>query len=179
MMMKINNTTYSSDFTIEEIAKHSGKSLAEIEAIILSNKKIEVEVAINKTAAAYQEKIVPNELKEEYKRKEVAARNYLKLRANKQDVAILKAEIKSYALNTSASSKKLDYSDTLTSEQESELKLREHAKVIVAKAEKIDSLWANVVAFRSKYKAAIRLAKSEQEIENLIQEMQSALTENL
>ncbi len=152
MEIEINNICYSGDFSLNKIAEKSGLSIAEIEAIILANKKAEAEKTINKIAAAYQEKIVPSELKEEYKRKEVAARNYLAQSATKIEVAMLEVEAKQYKISVD-----------------------QHAKAIVKKADELDNSWKDFIDLRAMSKLSVRRARSQKKIEQVLQDLQTKL----
>lgn len=130
----------------DDLFRFNNQWIVKTEDEKLKEFKQEYLIIINKTAKEYQEKLVPADLVEEYRRKELAAKAYKGGSATDVDKAILNIEAE--ALNIST---------------------EKHVEAILAKVEALDYVWAQIVDFRSSTKAAVLKASSVEEIEAILE----------
>ncbi len=144
----IEGTTYTADFTIEELAQMSGKSQKEIEALFRKEKQKQALVELSDLADYYHNFISP---------------------ASPQKLARYEDKAKAAAAYASASSASAEIKAVLQPEaNERGLSLEAHSKAILTAKAKAMEKTAIIEAIYAKQKLAIKRARSLKRMDILV-----------
>lgn len=108
--------------------------------------KQSAETNINIYADNYRKKFVPNELKEEYALKEVAARAYEDNLATEKQITLLSVEAEALGIG-----------------------IEDHASAIINQANLLADIWALIIQIRAEARLAVRAAKSQDELTAILE----------